>query len=133
MIVGLQNWKCAGRRLVEIGGRLPTANALSTWVSFAFQQKSSLTPMMNPSPAEADLFTFTRVTLVQYSSLAGHFARNHSCQRKGQEKIPENKPGGQGDKGNGARKDSRRRGTSNASHSSEETARKATTATMNTR
>ena len=21
---GLQNWKCAGRRLVEIGGRLPT-------------------------------------------------------------------------------------------------------------
>ena len=26
---GLQNWKCAGRRLVEIGGRLPTATQLS--------------------------------------------------------------------------------------------------------
>ena len=25
---GLQNWKCAGRRLVEIGGRLPTAAQL---------------------------------------------------------------------------------------------------------
>ena len=24
----LQNWKCAGRRLVEIGGRLPTATQL---------------------------------------------------------------------------------------------------------
>ena len=26
--IGLQNWKCAGRRLVQIGGRLPTANQL---------------------------------------------------------------------------------------------------------
>ena len=26
--VGPQNWKCAGRRLVEIRGRLPTANVL---------------------------------------------------------------------------------------------------------
>ena len=25
---GLQNWKCAGRRLVEIGGTLPTATQL---------------------------------------------------------------------------------------------------------
>ena len=25
---GLQNWKCAGRKLVQIGGRLPTANHL---------------------------------------------------------------------------------------------------------
>ena len=25
---GLQNWQCAGRRLVEIGGRLPTATQL---------------------------------------------------------------------------------------------------------
>ena len=25
---GLQNWKCAGRRLLQIGGRLPTANQL---------------------------------------------------------------------------------------------------------
>ena len=25
---GLQNWKCAGRRLVEIGGRLPAATQL---------------------------------------------------------------------------------------------------------
>ena len=24
-----QNWKCAGRRLVEIGGRLPNGNAAS--------------------------------------------------------------------------------------------------------
>ena len=27
---GLQNWKCAGRRLVEIGGHLPTATQLSS-------------------------------------------------------------------------------------------------------
>ena len=63
---GLQNWKCAGRRLVQIGGRLPTANQLhqsfvkilskhlaaNKKVSFAFQQKSSTTPIMNPSPTE---------------------------------------------------------------------------------
>ena len=63
---GFQNWKCAGRRLVEIGGRLPTANQLhqsfvkilskhpaaNKKVSFAFQQKSSTLPMMNPSPTE---------------------------------------------------------------------------------
>ena len=26
--IGLHNWRCAGRRLVQIGGRLPTANQL---------------------------------------------------------------------------------------------------------
>ena len=62
---GLQNWKCAGRRLAQIGGRLPTANQLhqsfvkipskhlaaNKKVSLAFQQKSSAMPMMNPSGA----------------------------------------------------------------------------------
>ena len=52
---GLQNWKCAGRRLVEIGGRLPTATQLhqafikilskhlaaNKKVNFVFQQQSS--------------------------------------------------------------------------------------------
>ena len=60
----LQNWKCAGRRLAEIGGRLPTATQLhqsfikiltkhlasSKKVNFVFQQKSSTIPMMNRSP-----------------------------------------------------------------------------------
>ena len=59
---GLQNWKCAGRRLVHIGGRLPTANQLhqsfvkilskhlatNKKVSFAFQQKSSTMPYDEP-------------------------------------------------------------------------------------
>ena len=69
---GLQNWKCAGRRLVQIGRRLPTANQLHQFfvnilskhltankkVSFAFQQESSTMPMMNPSPTEiVDVFT----------------------------------------------------------------------------
>ena len=67
---GLQNWKCAGRRLVEIGGRLPTATQLhqsfikilskhlaaNKKVNFVFQQQSSTIvvtiPMMNPSPTE---------------------------------------------------------------------------------
>ena len=63
---GLQKWKCAGRRLVEIGGRLPTATQLhqsfikilakhlaaNKKVNFVFQQKSSTIPMMNPSPTE---------------------------------------------------------------------------------
>ena len=85
---GLQNWKCAGRRLVEIGGRLPTATQLhqsfvkllskhlaaNKKVSFAFQQKSNTMPMMNPSPSEiVDLFSFVEVTLIQYATVAGHF------------------------------------------------------------
>ena len=63
---GLQNWKCAGRRLVEIGGRLPTATQLhqsfikilskhlaaNKKVNFVFRQQSSTIPMMNPSPTE---------------------------------------------------------------------------------
>ena len=63
---GLQNWRRAGRRLVEIGGRLPTATQLhqssvkilskhlatNNKVSFVFQQKSSTMPMMNPNPSE---------------------------------------------------------------------------------
>ena len=63
---GLQNWKCAGRRLVEIGGRLPTATQLhqsfikilskhlaaNKKVNFVFQQQSSTIPMMNQSPTE---------------------------------------------------------------------------------
>ena len=85
---GLQNWKCAGGRLVEIGGRLPTAtqlhqsfvkilskhSAANKKVSFAFQQKSSTMPMMNPSPSEiVDLFSFVEVTLTQYAAVAGRF------------------------------------------------------------
>ena len=63
---GLQDWKCAGRRWVEIGGRLPTATQLhqsfikmltkhlasNKKVNFVFQQKSSTIQMMNPSPTE---------------------------------------------------------------------------------
>ena len=85
---GLQNSKCAGRRLVEIGGRLPIATqfhqsfvkilskhlAANKRVSFAFQQKSSTLPIMNPSPSEiVDLFSFVEVTLMQYATVAGHF------------------------------------------------------------
>ena len=65
----LQHWKCAGGRLVEIGGRLPTATQLhqsfvkilskhlaaNKKVSFV----SSTMPMMNPSPSEiVELFSF---------------------------------------------------------------------------
>ena len=56
------------RRLVQIGGRLPTADQLhqsfvkilsthlatNKKVSFAFQQNSSRVPMMNPSPTEVN-------------------------------------------------------------------------------
>ena len=69
------------------GGRGPTVNALLTalakilsrhlaankQISFAFQQKSSIVPVMNSNPAEVvDLFTFAEVTLIQYSAIAGH-------------------------------------------------------------
>ena len=85
---GLQNWKCAGRRLVEIGGRLPTATQLhqafvkilskhlasNKKVNFAFQQQSSHLPLMNPSPTEiVELFSFVEATLIQYATVAGHF------------------------------------------------------------
>ena len=85
---GLQNWKCAGRRLVEIGGMLPTATQLhqsftrilskhlaaNKKLNFMFQQQSSTIPMMNPSPTEiVDLFVFVEVTLIQYATAAGHF------------------------------------------------------------
>ena len=85
---GLQNWKCAGRRLVEIGGRLPTATQLhqafvkilskhlagNKKVNFVFQQQSSALPLMNPSPAEiVELFSFVEATLIQYATVAGHF------------------------------------------------------------
>ena len=85
---GLQNWKCAGRRLVEIGGRLPTSTQLhqafvkilskhlasNKKVNFAFQQQSSNLPLMNPSPAEiVELFSFVEATLIQYATVAGHF------------------------------------------------------------
>ena len=85
---GLQNWKCAGRRLVEIGGRLPTATQLhqsfikilskhlaaNKKLNFMFQQQSSTIPMMNPSPTEiVELFVFVEVTLIQYAIVAGHF------------------------------------------------------------
>ena len=85
---GLQNWKCARRRLVEIGGRLPTATQLhqafikilskhlaaNKKVNFTFQQQSSTIPMMNPSPTEiVELFSFVEATLIQYATIAGHF------------------------------------------------------------
>ena len=85
---GLQNWKCVGSTLVEIGGRLPTATQLhqsfikiltkhlasNKKVNYVFQQKSSTIPMMNPSPTEiVELFSFVEVTLIQYATVAGHF------------------------------------------------------------
>ena len=84
---GLQNWKCAGRRLVEIGGRLPTATQLhqafikilskhlagNKKVNFVFQQSSTI-PLMNPSPTEiVELFSFVESTLIQYATIAGLF------------------------------------------------------------
>ena len=74
--------------MVQIGGRLPTANQLhqsfvkilrkhlatNKKVSFAFQQTFSSMPLMNPSPTEiVDLFTFVEVTLTQDATVAGHF------------------------------------------------------------
>ena len=87
MTTGLQKWKCAGRRLVEIGGRLPTATQLQSFVkilskhlaatkkvSFVFEQKSSTMPKMNPNPSEiVELFSFVEVTQIQYATVAGHF------------------------------------------------------------
>ena len=85
---GLQNWKCAGRRLVEVGGRLPAATQLhqsfikilskhlaaNKKVNFIFQQQSRTIPMMSPSPAEiVELFTFVEVTLSQDATVARHF------------------------------------------------------------
>ena len=105
-VVGIQNWKRAGRRLVEMGGRLPTATALRTSftkilskhlaankkVSFAFQQKSSLAPMMNPSLAViVDLFAFAEVTLIQHSTVTGHLpgitAANTKVKRRKASKV----------------------------------------------
>ena len=91
---GLQNWKCAGRRLVEIGGRLPTATQLlqafikilskhlasNKKVNFVFQQQSSHLPLMNPSPTEiVDLFSFVEATLIQYATVRGTFSQCISC------------------------------------------------------
>ena len=91
---GLQNRKCAGRRLGQIGGRLLTANQLhqsfvkilskhlaaNKKVSFAFQKQPSTMPMMNPSPSEiVEIFTFAEVTLIQYATVAGHFPVPRSC------------------------------------------------------
>ena len=79
-----------GRRLVEIGGRLPTATQLhqsfikiltkhlaaNKKVNFVFQQKSSTILMMNPSPTEiVELFSFVEVTLIQYATVAGTLSR----------------------------------------------------------
>ena len=89
--------RLAVRRLVQIGGRLPTANQLhqsfvkilskhlatNKKVSFAFQQKSSTMPMMNPSPTEiVELFTFVEATLVQYATVAG-LPRGFGCSCEG--------------------------------------------------
>ena len=82
-ITGLPNWMCAGRTLVQIGGRLPTAKQLhqsflkilsknlaaNKKVSFAFQQKASNMLIMNPSPTE---IVCVEVALVQYAKVAGH-------------------------------------------------------------
>ena len=76
------------KKLVEIGGRLPTATQLhqsfikilskhlvaNKKVNFSFQQQSSAIPMMNPSPTEiVELFSFVEVALIQYATVAGHF------------------------------------------------------------
>ena len=86
---GLQNWKCDGRRLVEIGGRLPTATqlhqsfikilskhlAVEQEIEFHVSSNSRATiPMMSPSPTEiVELVVFVEVTLIQYATVAGHF------------------------------------------------------------
>ena len=85
---GLQNWKCSGRRLVQIGGRLPTANqlhqsfvkilskhlAVNKKVSFAFQQMSSAMPIMNPSPtAIVELHVLWKSRLSNMQLLQGIF------------------------------------------------------------
>ena len=65
---GLQNWKCAGRRLI-----LTKHLASNKKVNFVFQQKSSTIPMMNPSPTKiVELFSLVEVTLLQYATVAGH-------------------------------------------------------------
>ena len=76
------------KKVVEIGGRLPTATQLhqafikilskhlaaNKKVNFVFQQQSSTIPMMNPSPTEiVELFSFVEATLIQYATIAGHF------------------------------------------------------------
>ena len=110
---GLQNWKCAGRRLVEIGGRLPTATQLhqafvkilskhlagNKKVNFAFQQQSSTIPLMNSSPTEiVELFSFVEATLIQYATTP----------HKTEAKSPEQKKGGKGNgKGKRGRCESR--------------------------
>ena len=86
---------------MEIRGRLPT-NSLHTAltkilskhlaankkVSFACQQKSSMVPIMNPSPAEiTDLFNFVEVTLAQYSTLTGVTAAKTRVKRKRVKKV----------------------------------------------
>ena len=91
---------------MQIGGRLPTANSLhqafvkilskhlaaNKNASFAFQQKSSTMPNMNPSPADfVELFTFVEVTLVQYATvtwyLPGVAAANTKVKRKKVNKV----------------------------------------------
>ena len=82
---GLHKWP--GRRLVQIGGRLPTASQLhqsfvkilsehlaaNKKVSFASQQRSSAVPIMIPSPTDiVELFAFVEVTLIQYATVARH-------------------------------------------------------------
>ena len=59
-------------------GHTPTTEdkhlAANKKVGFAFQQKSSTMPMMNPSPSEiVDLLSFVEATLMQYATVAGPF------------------------------------------------------------
>ena len=77
---GLQNWKRAGRRLVEIGGRLPTATSVlhqDSRKAFGIKQEGELcvsTKVKHHSPTEiVELFSFVEVTLIQYATVAGHF------------------------------------------------------------
>ena len=97
----LQNWKCARRRLVEIGGRLPTATQLhqsfikilskhlaaNKKENFVFQQQSSTIPMMNPSPTEiVELFSLGYEKSAQ-SFLAQSFSKSGTSRPKSRD-IP---------------------------------------------
>ena len=103
--IGLQNWKRAGRRLVQVGGSLPTANSIhqsfvtilskhlaaNKKVSFAFQQKSSMMPIMSPSPTDiVELFSPVEVTLVQYATVAA--AAKVKCRKVNEVGVAQEEP-----------------------------------------
>ena len=97
----LQNWKCAGRRLVEIGGRLPTATQLlhqsfitilskhlaaNKKVNFVFQQQSSTIPMMNQAQrrlwSSSRLWKYHYFSMLQLQDISQEWLRHRSSQNQ---------------------------------------------------